>query len=122
MSFLTIAIFKAHAKRKLRLGLYFNNELIALMMFGKPCFTSNAEWEMLRFCVELGHHVPGAAGKLLKHFERKHSPKSLVSYADRRWSRGKLYEALEFKLDHISKPNYWYFNLSNCQLESRVKY
>lgn len=92
------------------------------MTFGKSRFTSKADWELLRFCTKLNYHVPGAAGKLLKHFEREYQPKSLVSYADRRWSRGKLYEALGFKLDHISKPNYWYFNLSSCQMESRLKF
>lgn len=45
---------------------------------------------------------------MLKHFERNWNPKSLISYADRRWSRGKLYEALGFKLDHVSAAAYWY--------------
>ena len=76
---------------------------------------------MLRFCSKIGYHVVGGAGKLLKHFERSYKPKSLVSYADRRWSQGKLYKALGFKLDHASSPNYWYWKNIN-QLESRIKY
>lgn len=35
-----------------------------------------------------------------------------ISYADRRWSSGSLYDALDFKLDHISSPNYWYLDKS----------
>ena len=77
---------------------------------------------MLRFCNKLGYHIPGAAGKLLKYFEKKCSPKSIVSYADRRWSQGKLYRALNFKLDHNSNPNYWYFKNNSLILQSRVKY
>lgn len=92
------------------------------MTFGKCRFDKKHEWEMLRFCCKLGHHVIGGAGKLLKHFERQYAPKSIVSYADRRWSQGKLYEALGFKLDHASAPNYWYFKNCSMQLESRVKY
>lgn len=107
---------------KVNLGLYFEDKLVALMTFGKCRYDKTHEWELLRFCVELGHHVPGAAGKLLKHFEREYSPKSLVSYADRRWSIGKLYETLGFKLDHISKPNYWYYDAKNDKLESRIKF
>ena len=92
------------------------------MTFGKCRFDKKHEWEMLRFCCKLGYHVPGAAGKLLKHFERTYRPKSLVSYADRRWSQGRLYKALGFTLDHVSNPDYWYFKRNTMILESRVKY
>ena len=105
---------------KVNLGLYLDNELISLMTFGKCRFDKKHEWEMLRFCSKLGYHIVGGAGKLLKYFERSWKPKSLVSYADRRWSQGKLYKALGFKLNHASGPNYWYFK--NLKLESRIKY
>jgi len=78
------------------------------MTFGKCRFDKKHEWEMLRFCSKLGYHVIGGASKLLKFFEREYRPKSLVSYADRRWSQGKLYKTLGFKLDHVSPPDYWY--------------
>ena len=104
------------------LGLYFNNELISLMTFGKCRFNKNYEWELLRFCNKLGYHVPGSAGKLLKHFEKTYNPKSLISYADRRWSIGKLYDALGFTLDHISRPNYWYYKNGDYELKSRVNF
>ena len=104
------------------LGLYYENELVSLMTFGKTRFSKKYEWELLRFCCKLGYHIPGAAGKLLKHFERKYNPKSLVSYADRRWSQGQLYGKLGFTLDHVSNPDYWYFKQNTILLESRVKY
>lgn len=107
-----------------RLGLFCNDELLAVMTFGKSRFSKKYEWEMLRFCVKAGYHVPGGAGKLLKHFEKAYMPKSLVSYADRRWSQGGLYEKLGFTLDHASRPDYWYWNYkkSGFVLESRIKY
>ena len=105
-----------------RLGLYFENELVALMTFGKCRFDKTHEWEMLRFCCKLGYHIPGAAGKLLKHFERVYRPKSLVTYADRRWSTGNLYRVLGFRFIRNSPPNYWYFKNPSLRLESRVKY
>ena len=103
------------------IGLYCNNQLVSLMTFGKCRFDKKHEWEMLRFCSKLGYHIPGGAGKLLKYFERNYNPKSLVSYADRRWSTGKLYKALDFKLDHVSAPNYWYWK-NNYTLFSRNKF
>ena len=56
------------------------------MTFGKTRFSKKYEWELLRFCSKLNYHVVGAAGKLLSYFEKTYQPKSLVSYADRRWS------------------------------------
>lgn len=105
---------------KVNLGLYFNDELISLMTFGKCRFDKKHEWELLRFCNKLGYHIPGGASKLLKYFERNYNPKSLVSYADRRWSQGKVYEKLGFTFSHASAPNYWYWK--TMVLESRVKY
>ena len=104
------------------LGLYFKGELVSLMTFGKSRFSKKYEWEMLRFCNKMGCHVPGAASRLLKRFEELHHPKSLVSYADRRWSTGKLYRTLGFDLVSKSRPNYWYFKGSEGKLMSRMKF
>ena len=81
-------------------------------------------WELVRFCSQLNVRAVGAAGKLLAYFEKKYCPVSIVSYADRRWSRGKLYNALGFRLDHASKPDYWYWNRKKgvYMPESRIKY
>lgn len=106
---------------KTRIGLFLENKLVALMTFGKCRFDKKHEWELLRFCCLRGHRVIGAAGRLLKYFEKKYKPKSLVTYADRRWSQGKLYNAIGFKFIHASPPNYWYWK-DNYTLESRVKY
>ena len=103
------------------IGLFFEDELISLMTFGKTRFSKKYEWELLRFCSKLNWHVIGAASKLLKHFEKEYSPKSLVSYADRRWSQGKVYKAIGFNLEHASLPNYWYWKDAS-QIYSRVKF
>ena len=107
---------------KVNLGLYFKDELVSLMTFSKPRFDKKHEWELVRFCNKLGWHIPGAASKLLTHFERNYKPKNIVSYADRRWSKGNLYRQLGFELDHISPPDYFYFNKSDLYRESRIKY
>jgi hypothetical protein len=106
---------------KIHLGLFYKNELISLITFGKCRFDKKHEWELLRFCNKLGYHVPGSASKLLKYFEKNYKPKSLVSYADRRWSIGKVYKKLGFKFLHNSNPNYWYFN-KNRKRFSRINF
>lgn len=119
-SFLDENHLQGHVNAKVKLGLYSGDELVSLMTFGKPRFSSKYEWEMLRFCNKLGYHVPGGASRLLKHFEDYAHPKSLVSYADRRWSRGQLYNALGFKFMHASSPNYWYWKQSTSEFLPRL--
>ena len=63
---------------------------------------------MLRFCNKLNTSVVGGASKLLKHFIKEIEPNEIISYSDRRWGSGNMYEQLGFTLDHISKPNYFY--------------
>ena len=97
----------------IQLGLYLNDELVSLMTFGKlrkAMGSSNVEgsFELTRFCNKLNTSVIGGADKLLKHFIKTYKPNQIVSYADRRWSQGDLYEKLGFKFVHNSKPNYWY--------------
>lgn len=77
---------------------------------------------MLRFCCKQGYHIPGAAGKLLKYFEKTYSPKSLVTYADKRWSSGNIYYKLGFNFIRNSPPNYWYFKDRTDVLLSRVNF
>mgnify|MGYP000079248993 CR=1 FL=1 len=45
---------------------------------------------------------------VLKHFIKTYQPKEIISYADRRWSTGNLYDVLGFKFSHNSNPNYFY--------------
>ena len=83
--------------------------ILAAMSFGKPRFSTKAEWELLRFATKGGGTVQGGASKLLKAFEREHNPKSIVSYANLRWSQGKLYKNLGFEFQNRSNPSYFYF-------------
>jgi hypothetical protein len=109
---------------KIHLGLFYKEELVSLMTFSKPRFDKKRDWELVRFCNKINYSVVGAASKLLKYFERNYNPKNIVSYADRRWTpnfNNNLYEKLGFKLDHISRPDYWYWKNGKI-LESRIKY
>lgn len=99
-----------------------NNEiLVGVMTFGKPRFNSKYEYELIRFCTLKGYTIIGGASKLLKYFERNYNPKSIISYANRRFSNGKIYEKLGFIKQGYSQPNYFYFN-DSLILESRNKY
>jgi len=107
------------------IGLYFNGELVSLMSFSKSRLNKKYDWELVRFCNKLNYHVPGAASKLLTYFERTYEPKSIISYADRRWTMNNgntIYDKLGFRLDHIGRPVYWYISKERVEFESRLKY
>ena len=112
-TFLNTCHIQGNCISKYRYGLYYNDELVSIMTFGKPRKNLNGKntdgiYEMLRFCNKLNTTVVGGASKLLKHFIKEIKPNEIVSYSDRRWSSGNMYEQLGFTLDHISKPNYFY--------------
>jgi hypothetical protein len=65
-------------------------------------------WELVRFCNKINTSVVGGASKLFKHFIKNYDPINIVSYSDKRWSTGGLYDKLGFIHDHDSKPNYYY--------------
>jgi len=105
----------------IRIGLYHAGSLVSLMTFGKSRFSKEYQYELIRFCSKLNHTVVGAGSKLLKYFEKNYSPESLVTYANRRWSQGNLYDAIGFTYSHSSKANYFYFKDGSMLLESRNK-
>ena len=95
----------------IKLGLYNKGQLVSLMTFGKSRHfigSGKYEWELLRFCNKLDTTVIGGASKLFSYFIRNYKPTSIVSYSDRRWSEGDMYNKLGFTFSHYSKPNYFY--------------
>jgi rubrerythrin len=105
---------------KVRLGLRFDGNLVAVMTFGKGRFNRSADWELLRFANLLNTSVVGGASKLLATFDRDYGSPSVVSYSDRRWNSGSLYKTLGFKYSHSSSPSYWYFR--NSELLNRMHF
>jgi hypothetical protein len=98
----------------IRLGLFYDGSLVTLMTFGKKrkvmgSKSVDGEFEMYRFCNKLNTSVIGGASRLLKYFVNNYAPKKIISYADRRYSTGNLYEKLGFNFVKTTEPNYWYF-------------
>lgn len=96
-----------------RLGLFKGNRLLSLMTFTKSRRAlsqklSEGEYELSRYCSMRNVTIMGGAQKILSHFIKKHCPKKIMSFCDRRWSNGELYEKLNFILVKKTEPNYWY--------------
>jgi len=94
-----------------KIGLYYRGELVSIMTFdhseGRKKM-DNMEWNLSRFCNKIDTSVIGGASRLLKNFIKNYGPTRIVSYADRDWSNGKLYETIGFKLINFSNPDYKY--------------
>ena len=106
----------------INLGLYYNNELVSVMTFSKPRFNKKYDYELIRFCNKLNTSVIGSASKLFNYFIKKYNPKSIISYANRRFSNGSIYEKLGFKFLRKTAPNYFYFKPSIRILMSRNQF
>jgi len=92
------------------LGLYYNNELVSLMIFGYRHTNSKKEFELIRFCNKLNTNVIGAVSKLFNFFLKNYKidERYILSYADISLFNGNMYNKLNFKYIHLTKPNYFW--------------
>lgn len=86
-----------------RVGLYYNNELIQLLCFGKNRFKRD-EIELLRMCTKLDTQVVGGFSKLLKYQPYE----EFISYVDLSKFSANGYLKNSFEIISQSSPNYKY--------------
>ncbi len=99
-------------------GLFYNNELVSVMTFGK----SSDEFVLLRFANKLYTNVIGGASKLFSHFRKDHPEiEKVISYADRRWSKGNLYEKLGFNFIDKLEPSCFILGYKTRELFNSIK-
>lgn len=111
--FFTENHIQGNVSAKIIYGLKHNNEIVSAMSFGNlrknlGQKSIDGSYELLRFSNKQNITVVGGASKLFNHFIKQINPCDIISYADRRWSIGNLYEQLNFKFSHKSEPNYFY--------------
>jgi hypothetical protein len=102
----------------INLGLYYITpenklKLVAVMTFCKPRISlgqkkNTYDYELSRYATNSHYIVQGGYSKLFAYFENNYTWSKLITYADRRWSTGRVYELNGWKFDHYSEPNYWY--------------
>lgn len=98
---------QGYASASVKLGLKYQNKLVAVMSFSTSRYTNDG-YEMIRYCSE--GNIVGGASKLLYWFIKQYQPNKIISYANRCWSNGELYEKLGFinvtkREDNVG---YWY--------------
>jgi len=109
---------------KIKLGLFYEENLVSLMTFKR--LDSNGNFELNRYCNKLNTIVVGGASKLFKYFKINYETKSITSFSNNSYSNGNLYLKLGFKINKILPPDYNYilnnkrehkFNFRNNRLK-----
>lgn len=91
-------------------GAYYSHILVGVMTFNSQRnMTKNieGEYELSRYTTRSSYIISGLASKILKQFINDYSPKSIISFADRRWTldgNKNMYTNLGFDLVSIIKP------------------
>jgi hypothetical protein len=98
-------------------GLLYNDKLVSVIGLNKH---NEYDYELMRYCNILNNNIIGGFSKLLSHFIKNHDPKSIMTYADRRYSMANVYLKNGFKLLKITKPNYFY--VKGDKIFSRQKF
>lgn len=102
---------QGYARSSIRLGLYYEEELVMLVTFAKPRWAKKHDWELIRMASKASITIQGGASKLIQHF-RKNNEGSIISYADRCWSQGNVYKQINFEFSHATSPSYWWIHHS----------
>lgn len=93
----------------IKYGLFYKDELVAVMTFGKnrKCVNGGNGWELYRYCTKLNTIIIGGASKLFNYFVKENKPDYITSFSSNDISNGSLYKFLNFKQSSQS-VSYWY--------------
>lgn len=102
---------------KYRYGLFFEGELVAVMVFSGGRSMRHSEnyrsFECLRFCSKQRLVIIGGFSKLLKAFILDFKPNDVMTYIDADWSNGSKFEKIGFIRIMVTEPQVFFVNKEN---------
>ena len=106
---------QGNCQSSINIGLYYKDELVSLMTFGKKRMVLNSsseknEYELLRFCSKINYSIIGGANKLFNYFNEHYKINSITTYANMDMFTGDMYEKLGFKYINKTPISYWWAN------------
>lgn len=105
-TFLNQHHLQGYVKSDINLGLFYNDELVSVMTFGRPRYNKKYQYELLRYCSI--KNVVGGVEKLFKYFLKTYNPTSIISYCDLSKFTGDVYDKLGFERISLSIGKHWY--------------
>ena len=118
---------QGNCNSSVNIGLYYNNELVSLMTFGKLRInlgnkkSIDGHFELLRFSNKLNHTIVGGASKLLNFFKNNFKFTKIITYSKNDHSTGHLYETIGFNYIKDTPCGYSYVGDSKIK-ENRYRY
>lgn len=103
----------------IRLGLFFEDELVSVIGFGSPRFNKKYDYELIRFCTKIDYVVIGGASKLFRHFINNKESVSIISYCNRKFFSGDVYTKIGMTHLRDTPPNYVWVNLKINDIKTR---
>ena len=103
-----------HRNASIKLGLFYNNDLVQTASFsktkcfGKANYVNMAEYEWIRGCPGSLNFVIGGTSKLFKYFIKNYNPNSILCYADWNLFNGRGYKECGFNLVGYTGPDKFY--------------
>lgn len=124
--FLTSNHLQGYTNSSVRLGLYYNDELVSIMTFGKlrkslGNKSKESVYELYRFCNKLNTQVIGGASRLFQYFINKYNPSLVESFSSNDISDGNIYKKLNFIKDSTA-VSYWYIEHKDLIRHHRYKF
>jgi len=106
-SFLDLNNIKGILSGKIKLGLFYNEELVGVILFNR---LKNNNYKIISYCTKINYSIIGGFNKLIKYFIIKYKPTSIISYIDKRFFNEKIHSYTHFKLvGNYNKLNCYYF-------------
>ena len=92
-------------------ALYYDNEIVSVMTFGKRRLNNKDTFELIRFCNKINTVVIGGSSKLFNYYINNYDFTNIISYSDISLFEGGLYKILGFKNDGYTSLNYYWTDL-----------
>lgn len=114
---------QGYTPASINIGMYYKDELVSVISFGKPRFSNDAQYEILRYCNKDDIIVIGGLEKMFKYFKDIYNPESIITYSDLSKFSGNCYLKLGFRTNFsmITEPNYVWVSSDKKEVLSRYK-
>ena len=90
----------------IRVGIYYDEQLIGEMSFGKPRFDSKYDYELIRLCYKSNISVIGGTEKMFKYAVEKFKLDNIVTYCNMDKFSGQSFLRLGFGVLGVTEPGY----------------
>ncbi len=107
-----------------------NNQTIIGVLFSSLIrqnlpYDTSTTMELSRLCVHPSFHKKNLCSWFVSRAIKKLPPhiKHIISYCDTTFNHtGAIYKSLNFKLDHVVRPDYWYINKEGWAIHKKTVY